>query len=170
MSQPQLPRPQRRTTSRGAARAKGSLHIGPLNIPTGAVAQTAGSVGSAAQRGLEGVRHTAVNLTHRLRHPSPRRQAPVRGRRPDGTLVAPSPSATTTVVVRSTRSARTGLVTRVMAPVTGARAALRVRWDDALREGRLAARDKETEIRAEYERRVRHDPRLHALQHNRKQD
>ncbi|HLZ69808.1 MAG TPA: hypothetical protein VKV26_07855 [Dehalococcoidia bacterium] len=41
-------------------------------------------------------------------------------------------------------------------------AVLRERWRDAVREGKLAARERETEIRAEYERRVRHDARLHA--------
>jgi hypothetical protein len=52
-----------------------------------------------------------------------------------------------------------------VAPIVSVRDAIRHRWEYAMREARLAARDKETELRAHYERKVLHDARLHAEQH-----
>ncbi|MHB8575038.1 MAG: hypothetical protein ACYDCQ_06860 [Dehalococcoidia bacterium] len=54
----------------------------------------------------------------------------------------------------------------IAAPFVRAKAAVQERWSDAMREGKLAAREKEVEIRADFESRVRHNPRWHAEQHH----
>lgn len=74
--------------------------------------------------------------------------------RPDGSLVAPPLPAP---VQRAPTPGRNGAGSPL--------AAIKERWHDAVREGKLAAKEKESAIRAEYERRVRHDPRLHAQHH-----
>jgi len=75
-------------------------------------------------------------------------------RRPDGSIVSPPLPAP---VQRVPEPERNGGGSPL--------AALKERWRDAVREGKLAAKAKESEIRAEYERRVRHDARLHAQHH-----
>jgi hypothetical protein len=84
-------------------------------------------------------------------------------RRPDGSAVPPA-------LVPAAPARRDGAIEKIVAPVAEIRTALRDRWQDAMREGKLAAKEKEAEIRAEYEQRVRHDPRLHAIQHGVKKD
>jgi len=93
-------------------------------------------------------------LTASLASARNRRAAQRIAHRPDGTPVSPSPAGQ-----RAHRSASGGIV-----------GAVKARWADAVREGRLAAREKETEVRASYERRVRHDAHLHAEQHRRSLD
>jgi hypothetical protein len=61
---------------------------------------------------------------------------------------------------------RGGPVQLVTSPFRRAGAAVGERWRDAMREGKLAMRERETEMRAQYERGVDHDPRWHASQHN----
>lgn len=95
-----------------------------------------------------------ARLTKPLSGARDRRSAQRIAHRPDGTPVSPSPA---------------GPKPR-RAPSGGLTGALKARWADAVREGRLAAREKETEVRASYERRVRHDAHLHAEQHRGKLD
>lgn len=85
---------------------------------------------------------------------------PAQGHRPDGSLVSPSPR-----IVGKSSPPPTDKLT---SGVRGLRGALRSRWHTAIAEGKLAAREKEAEVRAGYERRVQHDPRLHAQQLGRK--
>jgi hypothetical protein len=53
----------------------------------------------------------------------------------------------------------------VVAPLASVRNAVRERWRDAMFEAKLAREGKANELRAEYERKVHHDPRLHVEQH-----
>jgi len=71
-------------------------------------------------------------------------------------------------VVRAERK-RSSPTAAVTVPFRKAGSALANRWRDAMREAKLAAREKETEVRAAYERRVQHDPHWHAQQHRRRQ-
>jgi hypothetical protein len=107
------------------------------------------------------MRGALVQGRHRLRHIAEgRRNKPVVNRRPDGTPVAPA------LEIRQTAPAMGGLIGRLTAPVRAVETAVRERWDDAVREAKLAAKEKETDMRANYERRVHHDARVHAEQHS----
>ena len=119
----------------------------------------------AAQTTIRRLRHQLRSVRARLQKLIDRRRAaPGAGHRPDGTVVAPSPA------IQPQVRAEAGPLSHVARPFTGVLGALRDHWNDSVREARFAARDKETEMRAEYERRVQHDTRLHAVQHNRNRD
>lgn len=134
----------------------GGLKLGPVTLPTAQAGVAAGKVKDAAVKGVRQAQAGVGGLLARVRHRNG--ATPRRDRRPDGSLVSLSP-----VVSRPPEAG--GPLHVVVAPIIGARDAIRERWDDAMREARLAARDKEAELRAQYERQVQHDPRLHAEQH-----
>jgi hypothetical protein len=119
----------------------------------------------AAQTTIRRLRHQLRSVRARLQKLIDRRRAaPGPGHRPDGTIVAPSPAA------HPQARPTGGPLSQVTRPFTGVFGALRDHWNDSVREARFAARDKEADMRADYERRVQHDSRLHAVQRNRKQD
>jgi hypothetical protein len=99
--------------------------------------------------------HALGRVTDSLRAARDRRSA-LRLLRPDGTLA--SPPATPPATGERPLPAP---IARLAAPLRGGIAGLRQRWQDALAEGRAAARAKENELRADYEQRVRHNPALH---------
>jgi len=136
-------------------RSDGAIGIGPLHVSKARLRRARGR----ARADLDAAGTLVSDSIARVRgQVAARRGKTVAGehgdRRPDGSLVSPPLPAP---VQRVPESGRDGAASPL--------AALRERWHDAVREGKLAAREKETEIRAEYERRVRHDARLHAQHH-----
>ncbi len=108
-------------------------------------------------RRLPDLARRAKRLFSRSR-PAPRRaaQPPVR-HRPDGSVITIAPP------VAAGRSSNHGGGSGLPFQALGRH------WRHAMLEGKLAAREKEAEIRADYERRVAHDAHWHAQQRNRKQ-
>lgn len=130
------------------------------------IARAKQAVAPVAERALPALRSTASAALDALGNASGRlrtmrnRRADGPGRRPDGSLVSRSPQA------RAAAAAPQG--DKLTSGARHLGAVLRSRWNVAIAEGKLAAREKESEVRAEYERKVRHDPRLHARQLGRK--
>ncbi len=148
MSTADRPRP-----TAGAAFLKSeddAIGIGPLRLSRRRLRRARGR----AEADFEAAGTLLRQTLARVRGQSDGDEPPHVDRRPDGSPVSPPLPAP---VQRVPEPGRNGAASPI--------AALKERWRDAVREGKLAAKEKETEIRAEYERRVRHDPRLHAQHH-----
>jgi hypothetical protein len=127
-----------------------ALSLGPLRVSKRRLRRARGRAGADVEAANALLRQTLA----RLRGQGDKDAKPRLDRRPDGSPVSPPLPAP---VQRVPEPDRNGAGSPLEA--------LKERWRDAVREGKLAAREKETEIRAQYERRVRHDPRLHAQHH-----
>jgi hypothetical protein len=134
-----------------------------MRVPVARLSQSAGSATKAARSGLDLLRSRAIDVEHRIRRRVRRNGTTAVDRRPDGTPV----STGVELVPVKPPAGRNGIAEQISAPLLSLRDSFREHWKDSIREARLAAREKETEMRAEYERRVAHDPHLHAEQHNR---
>lgn len=131
----------------------------PASSMLGRARATLGEAQRNARQAAGRIAHQGADalgrLTDSLRAARDRRSAS-RLLRPDGTLASP-PAAAPTAGERPLPAP----IARLAAPLRGGIAGLRQRWQDALAEGRAAARAKENELRADYEQRVRHNPALH---------
>jgi hypothetical protein len=150
MSAPHRPKPYGGNGSAPAPSARARAE-NALNSARSAAAPVADRASRTAQQALHSATEALGRLTASARDARDRRSATRVGHRPDGTPVSPSPAA----------PGRDGTSHNGQGPL----AALKARWALALQEGRLAAREKEADVRASYERRVRHDAHLHAEQH-----
>lgn len=126
-----------------------AIGLGPLRVSKRRLRRARGRARADFEAAGSLVRQSVARVRRQSESDTPRVD-----RRPDGSPVSPPLPAP---VQRVPEPGRNGAGSPLEA--------LRERWRDAVREGKLAAKEKETEIRAEYERRVRHDPRLHAQHH-----
>jgi|GEM_PF-4255123 len=125
----------------------------PLDRARASLTEVQRSARQAASRLARQGASALGRLTDSLRAARDRRAAR-RLLRPDGTLVSPPATPRNASKRPLPRPA-------LAAPLRGGIDGLRQRWQEAIAEGRKAARAKEEALRADYERRVRHMPALH---------
>ena len=152
MSAPRSPKPW---GENGAAAARSARERANRTIrgARNAAAPVVERASQSAQQALHNAAGALGRFSASARSARDRRSAARVGHRPDGTPVSPSPAGPRGYGEGKSEDGR------------GPLAALKARWALAMQEGKLAAREKEADVRASYERRVRHDAHLHAEQH-----
>lgn len=152
------PSPAEETPLAQAPAVQAEVRQHPAIAPPGA---RQASVTTPTQSRVDRLRTQLRDMQRQLQQLAGHRGAPTPGRRPDGTLVSPGPE------VHQVKQSGGRIVAQATAPVKGALNAIYEHWEDSVREAKLAAKEKETDMRADYERRVQHDAHWHAEQHNR---